>query len=878
MKTKYPILEGKVNSLKISLSKFCSYWIFFFIIIIFNSQNLKAIENLISPVDDRNSTELFPLLIQVEGCESYNSDALYAPGGLVYLSIEDLFKYLKIPCFLSNDGYSMTGFIESESKKYSVNVITKEILIQDKGYFQDRGLLNNSGVIFMESSLFGEYFGIDLTFNIRSLSVSVKSNFELPIVRLMKLDKIRSNLNKARGEIIADTAIGRNYHLLRFGNLDWFMQSTQIAGNKTNNRLNFVLGNELFYGEAKFAVNYNTSTKIDSRQLYYLWRWVDNEISGLKQVNLGKINFQSISSVYSPVIGFAASNAPTSIRKAEGHYTINEYTQPNWIVELYINNGLIDYTKADASGLFIFKVPIVYGFTTLELRFYGPMGEERSEQRIINTPYTFTPAGKLEYIIAGGILETNKNTTFARSEFSFGLERSITIGGGLEYLSSIQDGQYIPFVCTSFLPFTKLMVKGEYAHNVRMKGIINYYFWDNALIVLDYSKYQEGQKAILNNILSDTRITLNIPYRLGILSGYSKFGYQQLGYKNFSFNSADFSLSGYYSYFNMTLSTSANWMTNFAPYVYSNLAFSYLIGNGFNFRSIIQFDYSRKKISTYRFEIENKFSDICYLSSSFEHNLYSNYNGFDITLRYNLTFARTSASSRYTNQAYISSQGAQGSLLFDSETTNFSVSDYSMVGRGSITVVPFLDVNNNGKYDDGEVIIKNLKIKINGGKVVCNSSDSLTRIIGLEPFINYLIEVNEEGFENIAWRINKKSMNVTVDPNQFKLIEIPVISMGEVSGRIYLKNLKNELNGIGRILVKIYKTNSDKAIAEALSEPDGYFLYMGLEPGDYVARIDSVQLRNLDFTVDSPEIPFNIKSLKDGDIVEDINFILTKKK
>ena len=96
--------------------------------------------------------------------------------------------------------------------------------------------------------------------------------------------------------------------------------------------------------------------------------------------------------------------------------------------------------------------------------------------------------------------------------------------------------------------------------------------------------------------------------------------------------------------------------------------------------------------------------------------------------------------------------------------------------------------------------------------------------------------------------------------------------------RIYLKNLKNELNGIGRILVKIYKTNSDKAIAEALSEPDGYFLYMGLEPGDYVARIDSVQLRNLDFTVDSPEIPFNIKSLKDGDIVEDINFILTKKK
>ena len=38
-----------------------------------------------------------------------------------------------------------------------------------------------------------------------------------------------------------------------------------------------------------------------------------------------------------------------------------------------------------------------------------------------------------------------------------------------------------------------------------------------------------------------------------------------------------------------------------------------------------------------------------------------------------------------------------------------------------------------------------------------------------------------------------------------------------------------------------------------------------------------VQMKNLDFTADPPQIPFTIKALEEGDIVGGIDFVLNKK-
>ncbi|MFT4670177.1 MAG: hypothetical protein ACI9HJ_001756 [Ulvibacter sp.] len=83
---------------------------------------------------------------------------------------------------------------------------------------------------------------------------------------------------------------------------------------------------------------------------------------------------------------------------------------------------------------------------------------------------------------------------------------------------------------------------------------------------------------------------------------------------------------------------------------------------------------------------------------------------------------------------------------------------------------------------------------------------------------------------------------------------------------------------MGRISIKIYKKDSDKVVTEILSESDGYLYNLGLKPGDYRACIDPEQLSNLDFVAEPACRYFTIKTSKEGDIVEGIDFILRESK
>jgi len=67
-------------------------------------------------------------------------------------------------------------------------------------------------------------------------------------------------------------------------------------------------------------------------------------------------------------------------------------------------------------------------------------------------------------------------------------------------------------------------------------------------------------------------------------------------------------------------------------------------------------------------------------------------------------------------------------------------------------------------------------------------------------------------------------------------------------------------------------------VTELISESDGYIDYLGLKPGEYFARVDSVQLRNLDYKVTPLRRDFTIKRSEQGDIVAGIDFVLTGKK
>ena len=857
------------------------------ILCVLSELNVIAADDIIV---DKGGVEIvydeIPVRVMVQGFENFYLDAIYTDKKILYINVGYLLKTLDIPCTAGQNGNSLSGYIGNKSQTYLIDYDAGQIKVGNKIMILENGLLKDKGALYLESSLFAETFGITLNFNYRALSIILKSDFELPAIKQQRIERMRTNLSKIKGEELVDSIVKRNYHLMRFGMIDWAVGSTQTGNGTTDNQFALGIGAELLYGEADVMVHYYDRQKFDNRQLYYLWRWVDNDKKFIKQAQLGTISTQTISFINSPVIGATIRNTPTTVRRASGYYSINEFTEPNWNVELYINNVMVDYTKADASGLYAFKVPIVYGYTTLKLKFYGPLGEERTEERTMNVPYTVMAAKEFEYGVSTGMVQDSSSNRFGKGEFNYGVNRFLTVGGGVEYLSSITNGAYIPFLTATMQPFNNLTLNAEYAHGVRTRGLINYYFKRDILLELDYTKYVTGQLATRMNAPEERKARLSIPLRYKMINGYVKFDYTQLVYKNFNYNQSSVIMSAYYKQISANSSTQINWIDHSTPYVISDLALLYRMGMGYSLRPTVQFNANKNEFTTYKVALE-KYIPKGYFSISYERNVPANTNLVNVSFKYDLSFARTnvSASQRkgrtinsetHQGENTMISESAQGSLAFGSGNKYIYKNNNTSVGKGGISLYSFLDLNHNSIFDKGEPMVKLTSCRLMGGKIILSEKDSIVRIADLTAFTKYILEFNDNDLQNISLRFKKKRYEVLIDPNQFKRIYIPIVPVGEANGMVYL-NTDNTLEGIGRVLVKFYNKKSNKVIAETLSEPDGYIDYLGFEPGEYFARVDSTQLSNLNYTAVPLQKEFTIKTLREGDIVSGIDFILNQK-
>lgn len=855
----------KVNFILTIMSKYLVLSVFFFSLQA-NAQDTKI--NLTPTFDE------LLIIVYMQNGFNFETDVLISDSNLMYLNVEGLFKKLKIKCISKTN--SLVGFVENESNRYIIDFEKKQIKVGDKSFSIANELVEEFGVKYIASSILTDAFGLTILFNPRSLSAKLTSSFEIPFLKQMRIEQTRNNISKLQGKpsvIIADTIIPRNYHVFKLGTIDWGLSSFQSINNTSNNSITMALGTEFLYGEANVSINYNDQYKFDIRQLQYNWRWINNDKKIIKQAQLGRVFSQSISVLNAPLIGATVNNSPNTVRKASGYFTINDYTEPNWTVELYINDVLVDYSLADSSGLYVFKVPIVFGYTKLRLKFYGLSGEERIEERTMNTPYTFVPPKSIEYSITSGILQDGENSRFSQVNFNYGLSRFLTVGGGFEYLSSIPNRPFIPFAKVAFQPFSKMVLNFEYAHDVSMRSLLNFYFTERAFLEVDYSKFVEGQLARRFNALEELKVRFLMPFKRGLFSGFTKINYNRFVYKSFIYNQFDFTLSGYYKKFNFNSTSSINWVGGVANrgFMTSGLALSYRLKNDLLLRSSSQFNLSENDLVRSKLEIEKRISKM-YISVSYERLFESKNDNLFLSFKYDLPFARTSISSSYSNNRLFFSENAQGSLAFGAGNNYVHTGNNSALSKGGILFYPFLDLNDNGVLDKGEEMVLLNSVGVSGGTAVISKKDFIVRVSNLNAFVNYIVEFSDTDLDYISWRFKHNTYQVLVDPNQYKRIYVPILPVGEVNGVVYLIS-DQSMKGQGRVTVKIYDKKGNKVV-ETLTEFDGYFSYLGLKPGKYTVRVDEEQLNKLNYQSFPAAHQIEIKISEEGDIIEGLDFKL----
>ena len=313
------------------------------------------------------------------------------------------------------------------------------------------------------------------------------------------------------------------------------------------------------------------------------------------------------------------------------------------------------------------------------------LGQESSEERMLNIPYTFVPRKKLEYTLSAGIVENRTNDRFSRADIHYGVSNKLTVGGGMEFVSETSSGEVMPFVNASASITPALLFTGEYMYGVKSEGLLSYRTSSNLQVDFNYINYNKNQTAINYNYLEERKISFSLPIHSSNFSAYSRFSVDQIILPlNSSFTTAQFLLSGAIFGISTNLTTYGLFHEKInQPTVYATLSQNYRLPFNLLFSPQLQYDFSNGELTNIKLGLERSAFSNGFMNIAFENNFLRNSYNFEIGLRYNFDFAQTSFTSRIGNLNSLFVQSARGSLRLDDRNNFLNAGNQSSVGKGS---------------------------------------------------------------------------------------------------------------------------------------------------------------------------------------------------
>jgi hypothetical protein len=793
---------------------------------------------------------------------------------VLYLSVAGLFDYLKITHHFTTGIDSISGYIFHPGDPYLIDNRRHDISYQKKIFsFKPNDLIRAGDHLFLKINYFGVVFGLECAFNMRSLSIALVSGSELPVIRALRLEKLDLKFRQPALVFEADTSIGKKFRLFHIGAIDWSVNATEKINSLRYGRISLNIGGVLAGGDFKTMLYHTTDHPFIEKQQSYLWRFANNDNKVVRQVMVGKIFSQSISSIYDPIVGFQITNAATYYRRSFGSYTYNGYTQPDALVELYVNNTLIDYIRADASGFITYQIPLSYGNTEVMLRYYESSGEVFTEEKNFVIPLTFQPENEFEYTLSAGMVEDWEGSFYSQGRIKYGMTENITVGGGIEYVHSAATERMLPFVNGSVRLAPNIFVNGEYVSDTRFKGNLTYFSPSRIQVEFNYTKYNEPQEAIKNNYTEERKALVSMPFKFRNSAGTSRLSFDQNILGAISYYNVELQLAMATRNVSINITNNAIFKHGTDANIYSTISSSLKLPGQVRFIPRVIYNLTDKQFLSLNLGIEKNISSQLSMNVSYEQRFDNPLTYYRVGARYNFSFARLSSTGSFSKDASVLSMSASGSVMLEKQAGGIEWMNQSNVGKGGVAFLAFLDLNANGIKDAGEIKLKGINVKMHNGGGRKIHSDSTIIYSGLEAYSNYNFTIDGNGLENISWKVMHPMVSTTIDPNQVKLIEVPVVVMGEVSGKVYIVE-EGGWKGIGHVKINIIHSLTGLT-ASTVTESDGYFSYLGLMPGEYSLQVDEVMLKKTNMVVTTDFQTFTIHENREGDIVDDLKCVLT---
>jgi hypothetical protein len=498
---------------------------------------------------------------------------------------------------------------------------------------------------------------------------------------------------------------------------------------------------------------------------------------------------------------------------------------------------------------------------------------------VIEVPFNFIPKGTIEYNINGGALKTGNHDAFSESSLSWGVTQSFTLGSELIYLNEPGLKKFYPNANLSFRVSDNFVFSNSYFHELKNVTSLSVLLPSQIFSTLSYIKYQNNNYFNPLNYTDEQNITTYIPLTFKNFSTSFRINARNVtsdSYKYIFLNSGFFTN---YKRIQGSIITNGTWTKTTDNYqqesFYSYVSVSYRLLSDLLLRQETDIDHTAGKISNAGLYIDKSIFKSGWLTAFiFRDFNQKNYSG-GINFRYDFSFGRYSSGYSASKSDRDFQQSIFGSVGFDEFKKKFILDNQNMVSRGGLTLVPFLDLNNNNKLDENEKILETeFRTKMVAGKVIKSENSRDYHYVDLEPYDTFRLDVEPVSFDNPLCRPRFKSYSITVDPNQFKYVPIPVYVSGIISGNVLIKDSQNK-NGIPGMKI-ILESIDGKSKIEKITFSDGEYIFDNIPPGKYKLYPAPEELvkRNLSY---EPEYQIiEIKNLEEGDSHEDVDISLVK--
>ena len=552
--------------------------------------------------------------------------------------------------------------------------------------------------------------------------------------------------------------------------------------------------------------------------------------------------------------GAVITNRPLATRVAFDRTRLEGDLPTGWEAEIYRNGELLGFAKPDGSQRYVFdNVQLLYGENRVEIKLYGPQGQVRSREEVINVGQDDVPAGKTWYWAGFNQpgqdifqLEKPPDTTVPQPK----AQAAVSVEHGIDDRTSVGVLARAMLIGDERLTFIEGNVRrsiggalvevgaaresnGGLAAHAQMVGKIGAVNVSAEALIANDFHLQGGPPQSVR----DMRVSLDAPLHVGrsVFPAHAEMRMTDHmdGTKSLT---AAARLSANFDRFN--LATDLNYTRQYVPSGYGspgefNVGF---IGTGHvgdvRLRAGTTFDVSPSarfrtaEVSAYWSKDENV---------DWEGDL-----AYDAPTR--LGRARVSYIRRLSSLALaLTGEAAtDGSVAFGvnlnfslDPSHGLSLSRRPLAQAGSVHAVVYRDLNDNGVRDPNEPLEKG--VLVTTGTMVAdhptNAGGAVT-VGGLTAYQPITVGLDQSSLAD-PMLVPKKALQVVVPrPGIPAEVQIPLVGGGDIEGAI-VKSAELGFEGLDLELVDA----SGKAVATARTDFDGFFLFDRVAYGTYTVRI-----------------------------------------